>query len=217
MHFRLQPGSGDRGERALAAFRAIRGRTVGKGDQGPADQQVQRFRLRDDDELRGGGRRHSEPQRLHSRQSCTPSKFQDQQDQGCVGRATELHPATARAPSTATAPAPPHRPGLDSGGRRGPPVDPATTSAPPAAVAARAHRRGATFAEQAPGRQRRGRCPHTLGQAAAAATTANNAGSCGCGPATPEQSLAPGTGRQSPATAIGQNQADGRRQVAEYR
>ena len=97
VHLRLQPRPGDRGERPLAAVRTIRRGAVSEGNPRPADQQVQGLRLRDDDQLRGGGRRHPVPQRLHPRQPGAPGQLQDEQEQGCVGRARAalLSPATA--------------------------------------------------------------------------------------------------------------------------
>lgn len=64
VHLRVQPSSRDRGERALAIIRAIRRRAVRESDPRLADQQVQGLRIRYHDELRGGGGRNSEPERL---------------------------------------------------------------------------------------------------------------------------------------------------------
>lgn len=86
VHLRLQSRTRDRGERAVAAVRAIRRSAIGQGDSRPADQQVQGLWLRHHDELRGGGSCHSEPQRLHPWQPSAPGELQDQQEQDCVGR-----------------------------------------------------------------------------------------------------------------------------------
>lgn len=88
MHLCVQPRARDRGERALAAVRAVRRRPIGQGHTRPADEQVQGLRLRDDDQLRGGGRGYTEPERLHPGQPRAPGQLQDEQEQGGVGRAT---------------------------------------------------------------------------------------------------------------------------------
>lgn len=68
MHLRVQPGAGHGGERPLAAVRPVRRRAERQSDPRPADQQVQRIRLRHHDQLRRSPRCHPVAQRLHTRQ-----------------------------------------------------------------------------------------------------------------------------------------------------
>lgn len=68
VHLRLQPGSGDGGECLVAVVRSVRCRPERESHPWPANQQMQRLRIRDHDKLRRSCCRHSVPQRLHSRQ-----------------------------------------------------------------------------------------------------------------------------------------------------
>jgi hypothetical protein len=93
VHLRVQPGAGDRGERAVAAVRAFRRRAERQGDPRPADQQVQGLRLCHHDQLRRGRGRHSVAQRLHPRQPGAAGLLQDQQEQNGISGADCFTPA----------------------------------------------------------------------------------------------------------------------------
>lgn len=66
VHLRVQLGAGDRGERAVAVVRAVRGRAERESNPRPADEQMQRVRLRDHDQLRRGRGGNTVAERLHA-------------------------------------------------------------------------------------------------------------------------------------------------------
>lgn len=81
MHLRVQLGRRHRRQRAVAAVRSVRGRAERESDPRLGHLQVQGVRLRDDDQLRGGGGRHPVAERLRARRPSAPSQLQNQQEQ----------------------------------------------------------------------------------------------------------------------------------------
>jgi len=63
----------------VATFWTFRSCSECQGDQRPPDQQMQRIRVRNNDQLRGGPRRDPVAERLHAREQGTASLIQDEQ------------------------------------------------------------------------------------------------------------------------------------------
>lgn len=74
---RLQPGAGDGREPAVAALRTLRGRSERQGDARSGESEVQRIRIRNDDQLRRGAVGHHRPQRIPDRRPGAPGLLQE--------------------------------------------------------------------------------------------------------------------------------------------
>lgn len=77
----LQPGTGNRRKCPMAAIRAVRRRTERKGHARLVDAQVQRFRFRNDDQLRRGPVGGGGTQWIRTRQSGSAGLLQKDEKQ----------------------------------------------------------------------------------------------------------------------------------------